>query len=111
MMPDPIPENTPDQNPYVGPRPFTKDEKDRFFGRDQEASQLIPLVIAERLVLFYSQSGAGKSSLINARLIPGLEQRNFKVLTGRVSGQAAETVNADNIYIYNLLLGLEHAAG
>jgi WD40 repeat protein len=111
MMSNPIDHQPVIQNPYVGPRPFTTDEKDRFFGRDQEASQLIPLVIAERLVLFYSQSGAGKSSLINARLIPGLEQRNFKVLTGRVSGQAAEVVDAENVFTYNLLLGLEHAAG
>lgn len=111
MMPDPIDNKPAVPNPYVGPRPFTKDEKDRFFGRDQEASQLIPLVIAERLVLFYSQSGAGKSSLINARLIPGLEQRNFKVLTGRVSGQATEVTDSGNVFTFNLLLGLEHAAG
>lgn len=112
MMPEASnPKKTVARNPYIGPRPFNKDEKDRFFGRDQEASQLIPLVIAERLVLFYSQSGAGKSSLINARLIPGLEQRNFKVLTGRVSGQAAEAVDSGNIFTYNLLLDLEHAAG
>ena len=101
-------------NPYVGPRPFTSDERDRFFGREQEANQLIPLIIAERLVLFYAQSGAGKSSLINARLVPGLTDRNFKVLTGRVSGQSAEGAQADNIFTYNLLLSFErseHGAG
>ncbi len=96
-------------NPYVGPRPFTTDERDRFFGREQEASQLIPLTIAEHLVLFYAQSGAGKSSLINARLVPGLAERNFKVLTGRVSGQSTEGVEADNIFIFNLLLSLERS--
>jgi hypothetical protein len=26
-------------NPYVGPRPFTAAERDRFFGREQEANQ------------------------------------------------------------------------
>ncbi len=96
-------------NPYVGPRPFTSAERDRFFGREQEANQLIPLIIAERLVLFYATSGAGKSSLINARLVPGLMERNFKVLTGRVGGQLAEGTQADNIFIYNLLLSFERS--
>jgi ABC-type multidrug transport system ATPase subunit len=52
--------------PYVGTRPFKTDEGDRFFGRDRESLDLLSLVISERLVLFYAQSGAGKSSLINA---------------------------------------------
>ncbi|MCI5123681.1 MAG: hypothetical protein D3925_04190 [Candidatus Electrothrix sp. AR5] len=51
--------------PYIGPRSFTRQERDRFFGREAEAGDLLSLVIAERLVLFYAQSGAGKTSLIN----------------------------------------------
>ena len=95
-------------NPYVGPRPFTAKEGKRFFGRDREARDLIPLVISERVVLFYAQSGAGKSSLINARLIPGLRERNFIVLpVGRVSGEVTGTGEVDNIYIHNLLVSLD----
>jgi WD40 repeat protein len=99
-------------NPYVGPRPFSTRDSGRFFGREREARDLIPLVISERLVLFYAQSGAGKSSLINARLIPGLQERNFTVLpVGRVSGQASGEVEVENIFIYNLLVSLEQGAG
>lgn len=95
-------------NPYVGPRPFTQRERNLFFGRDREANDLIPLVISERLVLFYAQSGAGKSSLINARLIPGLVERNFIVLpVARVSGQVLNDEQVDNIFVYNLLHSLE----
>jgi hypothetical protein len=47
-------------NPYVGPRTFTRQESDRFFGREREARELFSLVVSERLVLFYAQSGAGK---------------------------------------------------
>jgi hypothetical protein len=95
-------------NPYVGPRPYTVKDRKRFFGREREARDLIPLVIAERLVLFYAQSGAGKSSLINARLIPGLRERNFLVLPiGRVSGDAASEVKAENIFMHNLLVSLD----
>jgi WD40 repeat protein len=99
--------NTSHQNPYIGPRTFRKEEGHLFFGRDREARDLAALVASEKLVLFYAQSGAGKSSLINTRLIPELEQKNFEVLpVGRVSGNAAQAVNIDNIYLYNLYRSL-----
>jgi len=63
--------------PYIGPRPFRAEEHEYFFGREREARDLISLVIAERLTLFYAQSGAGKSSLINTRLLPGLRKAGF----------------------------------
>jgi hypothetical protein len=68
--------------PYVGPRPFDLTEKDRnrFFGRNDEASELLSCIVAHSTVLLYSQSGAGKTSLINAKLIPMLEEADFKVL-------------------------------
>jgi len=70
-------------NPYVGPRPFGAAEAGRYFGRDQEANQLLSLVVAERLTLFYAQSGAGKSSLLQARLIPHLEQAGSAAICRR----------------------------
>jgi len=57
-------------------------------------------------VLFYAQSGAGKSSLINAGLIPRLEVQNLKVFSPiRVGVQAPKPSNVEirNAYIYNLL--------
>lgn len=99
-------------NPYVGPRTFTKEERNRFFGREQEARDLISLIISERLVLFYAQSGAGKSSLVNTRIIPQLvEQEGFIALpVGRVSGELPEGVTqVDNIFAFNLMLALDHS--
>ena len=91
-------------NPYIGPRTFTRNEGHLFFGREREAQDLLGLIVSERLVLFYAQSGAGKSSLVNTRLIPSLESEDFEVLPiGRVSGDAPADVNVENIYIYNLL--------
>jgi WD40 repeat protein len=66
-------------NPYVGPPPFRREDGDRFFGRDREISELYSLVAAHRTVLLYAQSGAGKTSLLNAKLIPALEQGGFDV--------------------------------
>ncbi len=98
-------------NPYVGPRTFEEAEADRFFGREREARELVALVVSERLALFYAQSGAGKSSLINARLVPRLrDEEGFAVLpVGRVSGVLPDGVDPatiDNIFVYHLILGL-----
>lgn len=91
-------------NPYVGPRTFEVTERDRFFGRERETRELLALTVSEQLVLFYAQSGAGKSSLVNACLIPDLERKGFQVLpVGRVGGDAPPDLEIDNIYIFNLI--------
>ena len=56
-------------SPFVGPRPFEKEDSDRFFGRTRETEELLSLIIAHRAVLVYAQSGAGKSSLLRAGVI------------------------------------------
>ncbi|MEZ4835212.1 MAG: hypothetical protein R2873_25030 [Caldilineaceae bacterium] len=105
------PDIAPGENPYVGPRTFMRKEATRFFGREREARDLLSLVIAERMVLFYAQSGAGKSSLLNTRLIPQLRQSGYLVLpTGRVGGELPDHVrDVDNVYVFNLLLALDQS--
>ncbi|PDW03664.1 NACHT and WD repeat domain-containing protein [Candidatus Viridilinea mediisalina] len=66
-------------NPYVGPRAFEETEGDRFFGREREVAKLLNLLIARRLVLFHAPSGAGKTSLVQARLMPRLRAEGFFV--------------------------------
>ncbi|XCN75361.1 MAG: hypothetical protein Q3M24_11725 [Candidatus Electrothrix aestuarii] len=96
-------------NPYIGPRSFTRKERDRFFGREVEAGDLLSLIIAERLVLFYAQSGAGKTSLINTSLIPGLEENARIVLpVGRVGGELpAGITDVDNVFVFSLMSQLD----
>ena len=102
--------SSPGSNPYVGPRTFTRQESHLFFGRESESRDLLNLVISEHLVLFYAQSGAGKSSLVNARLIPGLEHKGFEVLpVGRVSGALLAENDVENVFVYNLLLSLDQS--
>lgn len=55
---------------YPGVRPFTKEESNIFFGREQDARKLFDLLVLEKIVVLFSKSGRGKSSLINAALIP-----------------------------------------
>ncbi len=96
-------------NPYVGPRSFTRKQRKYFFGRERESRDLLSLVLSRRLVLFYAQSGAGKTSLINTSLIPGLEENDRLVLpVGRVSGELpADVAKVDNIFVFNLLRRLD----
>lgn len=65
-------------NPCVGPRPFETGEA--LYGRDDDLYRLHNLLVAKRIVLLYSPSGAGKTSLVQAGLVPRLEQDGFRVL-------------------------------
>ncbi len=94
-------------NPYVGPRAFEEDERRFFFGRDQETRQLAALVIAQRAVVLYAPSGAGKTSVLRAGVVPLIrEQKRIDVLPmARVSGNLLPgAASVDNIYTYNLLV-------
>jgi WD40 repeat protein len=95
--------------PYVGPRSFRKEQRAFFFGRDEEADELVSIITAHAAVLLYSQSGAGKTSLLNAKLIPKLEEEEyFHVLPPmRVQGQlpaALKIGKNTNIFVLNALM-------
>lgn len=95
--------------PYAGPRPFEKREREIFFGRDEETSDLRDLCMSYQLVVLYSQSGAGKSSLVRAGLRPKLVQQRVRLLpVARVSGAAAVQGAGTNrnVYVRNALLTL-----
>jgi hypothetical protein len=63
--------------PYKGPESYQPEDAPLFFGRDQEADQLIARVASSRFTLLHALSGAGKTSLLNARVLPGLESRGW----------------------------------
>jgi hypothetical protein len=62
---------------YVGPRPFRTGET--LYCRDRETSELVSLLVSQRLVLLHSPSGAGKTSLIQANLVPAVRADDFEV--------------------------------
>jgi formylglycine-generating enzyme required for sulfatase activity len=95
-------------NPYVGPRPFEREEQNLFFGREREISELQSLLTAHRTLLLYAASGAGKTSLLNAGLLPLMEKEGFEVLpVARVSGLIPRGVRSEdisNLYVFNTLM-------
>lgn len=98
-------------NPYVGPRSYKRGET--LYGREQESTELLDLLIAERIVMLYSPSGAGKSSILNAVVLPKMEENGFDVLpVMRVNLEPAENLGknpAFNRYIYSLLVSMEES--
>lgn len=90
------------RNPYIGPRSFQPGEP--LFGRDREALELRYLLTAERIVLLYSPSGAGKSSLVNAGLIHKLKD-DFEIW-GPTRVNTPPPPNVANRYVWSALSGL-----
>jgi tetratricopeptide (TPR) repeat protein len=97
--------------PFVGPRPFEEADRDFFFGRSQEADELVSLITAHPAVLLYAQSGAGKTSLVRAGLIPLLiNDEKFTVIPPmRVRENVAaglKPANVANVYMFNALASI-----
>ncbi|MGA8654531.1 MAG: hypothetical protein WB586_00140 [Chthoniobacterales bacterium] len=95
------------ESPYVGPRPFGREDENLFFGRNREANELALLVIAHREVVLYGLSGVGKTSLINAGLLRRLEKEEEFEILGPVRVQGAfPEFTTQNIFVFHMLLSL-----
>jgi hypothetical protein len=94
-------------NPYPGPRPFKPDEYHIFAGREHEISELSSLIVSHRAVALYAQSGAGKTSLLNAGLAPRLKQKGVQLLpVARVGIPVPQTVSIEkiqNVYSFSVI--------
>ena len=62
------------RNRYPGVKPFTAEEKELFFGREKDTDDLYSLLFIKQTVVLYGKSGYGKSSLLNAGILPRLEE-------------------------------------
>ena len=98
------------ENPYVGPAPIA--EGTPLYGRDDEMRDLYHLLLNERIVLLYSPSGAGKTSLIQAGLMPQLRRdpalRPFRI-DGLAVGAAGAGLGVPNRYLSSLVGQVEEA--
>ena len=107
-----VPEPRPDDGPYVGPRPFDREDRARFFGRDHEARMLRVARRRAPLVLLYAASGAGKTSLLERGRDSAARGRGW--LRGpatRASARAGDPSEPGNPYLKNLLSNLARAVG
>jgi hypothetical protein len=88
------------KNPYVGPRPFRVGE--RLPNRQDVARELSDLIIAERVVLLHAPSGAGKTSLIQAGLIPILRQYGFRPVGPVRVDKPTSSKRVRNRYVHSI---------
>ncbi|GAA0410417.1 hypothetical protein Acor_35310 [Acrocarpospora corrugata] len=79
-----------DGRPYVGLRAFQRADSHKFFGREREAYEVATRWQANRLTIMHGPSGVGKTSLINAGVLPLLDPDATDALpVGRVSHGSA----------------------
>ncbi|MBL7817564.1 MAG: SUMF1/EgtB/PvdO family nonheme iron enzyme [Saprospiraceae bacterium] len=57
---------------YLGVQPFKTTDRHIFFGRDEDIENLHDFILLEKLVVLFGKSGYGKSSLLNAGIMPRL---------------------------------------
>jgi hypothetical protein len=71
---------TPAQKRYPGVKPFETAERGLFFGRDRDIEDLLDLIWLEKLVVLFGKSGYGKSSLLNAGILPEIEREAVPIV-------------------------------
>lgn len=65
-------------NRYPGVQPFKKEQAHLFFGREEDCERLFDLILLEKLVVLFAKSGYGKSSLLNAGVLPKLDEESAR---------------------------------
>jgi len=64
-------------NRYPGIHPFKESEKELFKGREAEKRELLDLVIVHPLVVLFAKSGIGKTSLLQAGVVPLMNEHKL----------------------------------
>lgn len=70
---DEAPELTSERNPYLGLEAFTQDERALFFGRADLVEEVVATLDDRPLIALLGASGSGKSSLLQAGVLPRLQ--------------------------------------
>ena len=66
-----------EQNPWLGLVSFTEETRGYFHGREEEAAELSRRVQRKLLTILFGQSGLGKTSILQAGLVPRLRPEGF----------------------------------
>ncbi len=65
------------QNPWLGLVSFTEETRSYFHGREEEGAELSRRVQRKLLTILFGQSGLGKTSILQAGLVPRLRPEGF----------------------------------
>ena len=72
------------ETPYVGLVPYSEEDSDFFFGRDEEKQVVSGNLRASRLTILYGPSGVGKTSLLRAGVVHELREQVLENATKRL---------------------------
>jgi WD40 repeat protein len=73
-------------NPFKGLRPYKQEEQDSLFGRDRDLILMKDRIFAGRTTLLFAGSGVGKTSFLNAKIIPELRKQYVVIWHNRWTG-------------------------
>jgi hypothetical protein len=66
---------------YPGSRPFDRADESVFFGRNGDIDRLTTFISVENTTVLYGKSGLGKTSLLNAGVLPKLErEQQYRII-------------------------------
>ena len=82
---------------YPGINFFTKEDQDIFCGRADDSQKLFNRIMINNTVVLHGDSGSGKSSLVQAGLIPLLENQNQYLRSQHKPKYLPVTVRLDSI--------------
>jgi tetratricopeptide (TPR) repeat protein len=97
LLPDNAGTGVDTDNPWLGLASFTEESRAFFFGREQEITELERRVQRKLLTVLFGKSGLGKTSILQAGLVPGLRARGYfpvylRIDYGRDSPEPAEQI-------------------
>lgn len=93
---------------YPGIKPFTTAERNLFFGREKDIEDLYRLIFIKQTVVLYGKSGYGKSSLLNAGVIPRLqEEGEWNCLSIRFNNFSERDVKKNVSPVANVIMHLK----
>jgi len=87
------------RSPYRGIEPFRYVDRENFFGQTRAIQELYAKILLYRLVVLFGDSGAGKSSLLNAALIPGVQKEGLRAERLRVRPDPEAPISVERIPI------------
>lgn len=70
---------------YPGPQSFTEADELLFFGRTRETKALYDLIMVQPLVVLFAKSGMGKTSLLQAGIVPRLRFTEYDPIVLRLN--------------------------
>ncbi len=76
----------PPQNPFKGLRPYQQSDREKLFGRDRDLILMKDRIFSARTTLLFAGSGVGKTSFLNAKVIPELKKQCVVVWHNRWTG-------------------------